>query len=153
MLQHRTYDKWIVVDFLNTNLTRLISFKKFNCFHTIRKFVKNTIDNFYESLLIFFVHAYPVLLTHAAGILEIACPCQTQSTHLEIPIREHVSQTECVIILLYNKANINVLSVYSNHLVRILMYWYYVILRLIIKQTIRQRGSLPEKSSKYFSTP
>lgn len=57
-----------------------------------------------------FICTYSVLLTYTAGILEIACPCQTQGSHFEIPICEHISQTECVVVFLCNKANVSIIN-------------------------------------------
>lgn len=43
---------------------------------------------------------YPVFLAHAAGVLQVAGPSQTEGAHLEVAVREHVRQTEGVVVLL-----------------------------------------------------
>lgn len=42
---------------------------------------------------------HPVLLANSAGVFQVACPSEAQRAHLEVPIREHVSQAERVVIL------------------------------------------------------
>lgn len=43
---------------------------------------------------------YPILLAYASGILQVTRPGQSQCTHFEVPVREHVCQAKRVIILL-----------------------------------------------------
>jgi hypothetical protein len=50
---------------------------------------------------------YPILFTYPSRVLEIPCPRKTQCSHLEITVREHVSQTELIIILFWNKKKKN----------------------------------------------
>jgi hypothetical protein len=47
-----------------------------------------------------FVVAYPILFADTAGIFEISGPGKSQSTHFEVSVRKHVSQTERVVVLL-----------------------------------------------------
>lgn len=46
---------------------------------------------------------YPVFLANSARVFQIPGPRQAQSSLLEVTIREHVRQTERVVVLLWKK--------------------------------------------------
>lgn len=102
---------------------------------------------------------HPVLLANSAGVFQVACPSEAQRAHLEVPIREHVSQAERVVILFCKtreeRVCVCVCGICNGwedrsavSLPRATIGWRYA-----MRRGGEREIYLPENSSRYFSTP
>jgi hypothetical protein len=53
----------------------------------------------------FRVETYPIFLANSTSILKVARPRQSQGSHFKVPVGEHVSQTELVVVFFCKMRN------------------------------------------------